>query len=1097
MSVTWIEASAGTGKTYTLVQTVVNLIRDRGLSVDQILMVTFTEKATEELKTRIRSGLRQGWKDSGDPKLSQALEDLPSLTVATIHGFCRTLLGQFPLESGVSFEPEMVDQDRQWRKQLRDGLRPQLAALDAGLLAWAELEDEEDLLALARQALDRNLFSLPIDHPDSQEQALFEDYRTQLEQQAGPLWEALNSGQGLNLPEDSIQGLGPDTITRHLHSSWHKKPYRVLRALLTAKTFRDLIPFLTADALESLKKWEEGTTIWKKNVEDPLPPFLERLRTVAAGFSAAVETWAAPLPEGTDLALFLAGCARYRVLADLCVPILNQRSTRELTFHDLIDRVRRLVTIPGSGLAAAAAARWKVVLIDEFQDTDSEQWDIFSALFYDADHELILVGDPKQSIYRFRGADLNVYRRVRDQLATAGARRLILEENFRSTEAMISAVNHVFDPAQGSPWEHPEDFHFSRKGQKAIPALVKKQGDGTLVPVAPLEAFQPSSEQSWHRHLTRTVLELLDGLHFLDDGKTVTALEPGDFLVLVRRKREAWTLYRHFTAHGIPATVGGSGGLLGGREAQEVLLFLKALESPRSLSAVRALGWTRLFAGGTFEVLAQALDEAQEDRNRGAFLGAFRRVAGALEPGVTDGGGLERLLRLPGGARIVTNTEHVLELVQERHHRGLVPPGQAALSLETWIQSGLQEDEVDLRRDGESHTLRLMTVHSAKGLEAPIVLHGHQSENKKNSAFWLIDDGVDFLNTKAGLLAEAVHRQSEELRLRYVAMTRARTYQVYQDPAASLAVPELSAEQGRAVGRFQGGAQSQTSPIELHHPIKGLENRHPWVESHSGLWRRAARGEAEIHTVWDRPRVRREEEGSSPESGITETLPAGPAFGDLVHDILEDADFRGWDPDAAAELRQGVTQIVETHCQRHRVDFHGRDLTQVLNQWLGRALHHRFPLGTAAEPVPMTALPPEDTRRELEFHLPLAFEETRFFDWGDRRFTVHRGFLTGRIDLLFRWQGRLYLADWKTNRLVPGQDLEEVMAEAGYNLQAQWYWEALKRLCKIQGEPLEPGGVLYVFLRGAGEGPEGVFRSPEELNQVTTLNPFLKETARG
>jgi exodeoxyribonuclease V beta subunit len=107
-------------------------------------------------------------------------------------------------------------------------------------------------------------------------------------------------------------------------------------------------------------------------------------------------------------------------------------------------------------------------------------------------------------------------------------------------------------------------------------------------------------------------------------------------------------------------------------------------------------------------------------------------------------------------------------------------------------------------------------------------------------------------------------------------------------------------------------------------------------------------------------------------------------------------------------------------------------------------------------------------------------------------FAVHPGYLTGRIDLLFRWEDKLYLADWKTNKLAPGQDPTEVMAEAGYDLQAQWYWEALNRLGRIQKEPLAPGGVLYVFLRGGGDEPRGVFLSPEVLGRPT-LKPFVGE----
>ncbi len=1094
MSVTWIEASAGTGKTFTLVQKVQELVVEHGLTVDRILLVTFTEKATAELKTRVRAGLRKAWKASGEPRLAQALEDLPSLTVATIHGFCRALLAQFPLESGVSFEMEMVDQGRQGRRQLREQLRSKLTDLEESLLLLAGLEDEEDLLALAGQALGRNLFALPLLHPDTTEQETFETYRQALSSRSGPLWEALDSAGSGVLPETLSEAL--EGAAGFLHATNHKIPYQTLRGLLAARTLSDLVPFLDEKALAQLERWGEGGNVWKKNLTGPLPPLLQRLKAAAENFLAAVEGLTPPLPTGLGLGEFLSGCARYRLLADLCRPVLSKRSDRELTFHDLIDRVRTLVTTPaGKALVAGASARWKAVLIDEFQDTDSEQWDIFSSLFFDADHDLVLVGDPKQSIYRFRGADLSLYRSVREQVTRAGAQTLVLDENYRSTEAMIQAVNTYFDPAGGTPWDHPEDFHPSRKGAKPIETLLRVE-NGVSAEVAPLALYQPTTEAAWHRHLVKTVLEFLSGPYVLDDGQTSRPLVPGDFLVLVRTNREAWRLYRLFSSSGIPATVGGSGGLLKGGEAKEILLFLKALESPRSLSAAGALTWTRLFAGASVEQLIPALDEAQQDRDQGKYLRAFRRVAAAVEPGVLDGGGLERVLAGADGARTVTNAEHVLELVQERHHQGLIPWGQAALSLETWIQSQLQEDEVDLRRDGEARTLRLLTVHAAKGLEAPIVLHGHGDSTVKEDKLCLVTQGADFLRTGASRQAEKENAEAERLRLRYVALTRAKTHQVLQDERATTPVPESSGSQGRALGVWKGGLLSTPLVPELGEAIEGLENRHPWVESHTALWRRATREEHELPTVWDRPRVAREDEGPRLEPPAPDPLPAGPAFGDLVHDLLEQADYRAWDPQAPKVLQKEVSRLVEGHCQRHRADFGGRDLTAPLGAWLASALNHSFDLGAQTPPVTFTRLAPEDTRRELEFHLPLTVKTARSFAWGDWAFTVHRGFLTGRIDLLFRWEGRLYLADWKTNRLDAGQNLNEVMSEAGYDLQAQWYWEALRRLAALQGDQQALGGVLFVFLRGNGTQPGGVFFNPEELGRVGTLRPLLAEAFR-
>jgi len=1110
MSITWIEASAGTGKTYTLVQKVVGLLTDGGLEASAILLVTFTDKATAELKTRIREGLRQEWKRTRDPRLAQALEDLASLSITTIHGFCRTLLTQFPLESGISFEPELVDQGQRWRRLLRDGLRPRLADLDPALLFWAGWEDEEDFLGQAREALNRDLFHHPVAHPTPAEAGTFHRFRQDLEGRTGPLWAALDQARDLGpLAEDSTAGLGAATIQSFLHASWHKKPYRAFRSLQGARDFRDLPALLHPEVLEALAKWDPTSNLWKKGAPEALPPRLEALQGAALAFVGAVEAWESALEPGVSLRNFLAGCARHELLEAWARPVLDRRSDRELTFHDLIDRVHGLVTAPGaSALADGASARWRAVLIDEFQDTDPRQWAIFRALFARGAHGLTLVGDPKQSIYRFRGADLEVYRRVRDEVRAQGAETRVLEHNYRSTQAMVEAVNHLFDPAR-APWDHPDDFHPSLKGDKPIAELARQTDAGTWEALAPVEVFLPDTEQAWHRHLVKTVLELLDGRHFLvtpgggEAPAQAAPVTPGDILILVRQKREAWQLHRLLSARGVPATVGGSGGLLQGREAQEILLFLKALESPRSPSAARALAWTRPFAGASADALAPALEAAQADRDRGAYLGAFRRVAAALEAGVVDGGGLEGLLAQAGGTRIVTNLEHVLELVQERAHRGEVAPGQAALALETWISSGLQEDEVDLRRDTETRTLRLLTIHAAKGLEAPIVLHGKPSEGQDDTGPWLVHQEVDFLRTEAFVTAEAGYKRAEDLRLRYVALTRARTHQVFADaqvPGAR-AVPEIGFEAWRALGSWKGSEAALAPSLELAPGVEGLEARHPWVESHSGLWRRATRDEAPAPTVWDRPRSHRDDEAGAegvPAAGpLADELPAGPAFGDLVHDILEGADYRGWAPGAPEALTRPLRAGIEELCRRQRAAFQNRDLSRPLGQWLGRVLAQPLDLGPGTKPLTFTDLAPEDSRRELEFHLPLAHRQTGRFDWGGRTFTVHPGYLTGRIDLLFRWEGRLWLADWKTNRLAPGQEPAEVMAEAGYDLQAQWYWEALKRLCALQGEALTPGGVLYVFLRGAGDRSRGVFLSPSDLDGRTTLTPFLKELARG
>jgi len=1073
VNVTFIEASAGTGKTYALVQRVVELVR-RGVPAEAILLVTFTERATDELKTRIRRGLREAYLAETDERLAQRLaqsfEDWSSLTIATIHGFCRLILTRFPLESGVSFEPEVVDEREQARRLLRDELRPRLTSLGT-LPEWAGLEDEEELLKLASNALHDGVFEKPLLHPDAGETALFDRLTAALEAGTGELWQALRA-LPRGLPEDA-KGLAGAEL---LNGSTSKVPYRRVRALAQAASWRDLRACLNDDDLEYLLKWESAA--WKKNADPPASGVLAEVRSAALALAEVVA--GLERQAGVPLAAFLERAARFRLLDAFVRSGLDHTSNRELTFRDLVDRTKKLAV---SGALAGAARRWKAVLIDEFQDTDDDQWTIFSKLFLREDCELTVVGDPKQSIYRFRGADLDVYRAAREQVAPF-ARFEVLDRNFRSTAAMIDAVNERFDPARAA-WPRATDFTPSRKGERTV-AILKQAG----AELPAVEALRAESEADWHRHLVAKALALLSG--GVLEGETSKPVDPADMMVLVRRNREAETVARLLQSKGIPVSVNGTGGLLATREAGEIVLFLKALEAPGSLSAARALAWTRLLAGADPGALAVALQAAQQDRQRGAFLRAFRRVAAALD-GHTDGGGLETLLSRQGGARAVTDAEHVLELMQDRFHRGEVPHGQAALSLERWIESQRQEDEIAQRRDTDSPVVRVLTIHAAKGLEAPIVLHGWPDAPRKRDPDWILwggaAGGVDFLLTDAGRAAEAANEAAEALRLRYVALTRAQSHQMLYDENGAPLTPWTAAAWD-ALPRWTPPPSGGPS---LGDAVRGLEGRHPWVESHSGLWRRS-QGSDDSGTAWDRPRAPRDSETNEPES-FAEQLPAGPAFGDLVHDVLERADWRGWAPGADDALKTETSRLVDAEVQRHRLRLPAAALARNLDRWLGRVLPQPLDLG-AAGPIRFTDLSPEDTRRELEFHLPLAHAEPRVFVWGGREFTVHPGYLTGRIDVLFRWKDKLYLADWKTNRLGD-QTPEAVMAESGYDLQAQWYWQALNRLCRVQNEPLAPGGVLYVFLRGAGDKPEGVFLPPETLSSRKTLTPFLEEAAHG
>jgi|GEM_PF-2332674 len=1096
MPVAWIEASAGTGKTYTLVQRVLALIVDDGLPVEQILLVTFTEKATAELKTRIRQGLRDRQREQPHERLAQALEDLPSMAITTIHGFCRMVLSQFPLESGLSFQPELVDQSQSWRTALRDEIRPQLEALDPQDLSWSGWEDENDLLQNASFALARHAFSRPLRRPDAEDLADYDRVRTAL---TAPRLDALLQAVAeLRLPESVTQWLTSGEREALFKKNTLGKAYRTLRQW-GERTSADRLEILDRETIQSFRHWdsddlENKTHLWKKNHPEPGPQ-VRRLQEAAAGLAEYGESLRSSRNDDIEPSALLRGAARWRLLAPLAQAVLAKHSDTELTFHSMIDRVRALAASPaGAALIHGVRRRWSAVLVDEFQDTDTDQWTIFSSFFLTPSHSLVLVGDPKQSIYRFRGADLEVYRKAKETCLAHGAEVITLDENYRSTTAMIQAVNERFDQAA-----HPEvllkDFLPVKKGAKpaaSLKHLTETNGGDTLTA---LKVFRAEGELDWNRFLVSQVLELTGGSYVLSGGKEPDRpVHPGHILILVRAKRQAWALHRLLTAKGVPSIVGGSGGLLKTKEASEILLFLKALEDPRSLGKIRALSWTRLFLNADPEVLAGALDEAQKDRRRGAYVRAFRHVLAALEPQVVDGGGLEAVLRQPRGERIVTNAEHVLELLQDRVHRGEARADEAASALERWKESGADEDEIDLRQSTDSPTLRLMTIHAAKGLESPVVFHGFPSERKPSRPLWLVGETADFLVGTQAWNNEKDQQEHEAWRLRYVAETRAQAYQILPSKDSSAPqIPRWTPAEWDEVPSWQGPVSARHGTLTLLPSIADLPARRPAVESHSGLWKRALRQERGAKAEWDYPRTQRDEEAQRPVPPESE-LPAGAVFGDLIHNILEVTDWRDWHKDASREQKQRAAEVVEQACIRARVALGGRDWTKPVDTWLAAAVNTPFVVPGSESALLLSELPFQDTRRELEFHLPLTLPpgQIKTLAWDQHELSLRHGYLTGRIDVILKWEGRLFVLDWKTNRLGPDDDLASVMRESGYDLQAQWYWEALRKLTSLQKDPPPLGGVIYLFLRGPQGPPEALVLTPETLNRETRLRSTLE-----
>ncbi|MEZ5144870.1 MAG: UvrD-helicase domain-containing protein [Acidimicrobiales bacterium] len=423
---------------------------------------------------------------------------------------------------------------------------------------------------------------------------------------------------------------------------------------------------------------------------------------------------------------------------ELVDAVLERRAhQRRRTFDSLLTDARELLGGPhGAAAVAALRARFGIVLIDEFQDTDQVQWDIFRTAFLDGDDpvRVVLVGDPKQSIYRFRGAELSAYLAARDFAEATGGRRATLDVNRRSDKPLLDALERIFggyefgDPTVAFAAVQAADAH------APSPLDAVGAGDAAPLQVRCVGAEVPNVGEARARVLPDLVAEVIRLLNtaWITDKGGRRRLKASDIGVLVRSNADASRYADALSAAGVSAASSSSDSVLESPAANEWRILLAALERPTSPGPVRAaiLGW---FVG----LPATQLD-ALSDEALGEHMDRFRRWAARLSdrglPGLLGelraAGLAPRVLSRVGGERDLTDLDHIAELLQSATGgRPIGPSGLLAALTALGAQSpfGSTEDPVApellaRRIDRDDDTVKVLTVHMAKGLEFPVVL---------------------------------------------------------------------------------------------------------------------------------------------------------------------------------------------------------------------------------------------------------------------------------------------------------------------------------------------------------------------------------------
>ncbi|TKS53307.1 exodeoxyribonuclease V subunit beta [Luteimonas yindakuii] len=828
-----IEASAGTGKTFTLATLVARLVVERGLRVGQVLAVTFTEAATQELRSRIRarlllagelvgtspaadasadallthavlaSHLERG-SESADAlrrRLQIAANDIDLAAIFTIHGFCTRVLRDHALEVGQAFDaPELLTSDAPLYEAI---------AADLWRAHGGDADSADDLLALwpgGPQAL-------ACDLPPLVREAVLRPALAELPDDPAPRLQT--SGEAL---AEAFRAHGDDFRAslvaavegKVLHggsyrAAWIAELFDGLKQWCDAGT-RDA-PFEHAKLAHLKRDTLQLRTSVKHVGRTPDSPVCDAVPAYLDALTAMVEWKDA---RRVELLHRLRDDARVRVAR-------AKQQQRVQTYDDLIDHVADAIDGPQAGaLVERLRAQYAVALVDEFQDTDARQWRIFdhvfgaaSATLHGQPPALFVIGDPKQAIYGFRGGDVETYLAARATAAEAPP----LAQNFRSRPAVLRAVSALYAQAQAAadadakvtpPFIDPR-IGFREVAPGGVRADADFQRHGSDAPALTLWRAPPPSPDdkgrvkpynaSHSRELAtracvaaihRVLCDARDGNASIE-GRPV---QPGDIAVLVRSHHEATRIRHALAMAGIPAVAAGKQSLFATHEARDLHALLLALLHGADDGRLRMALSTVLLG-----LDAGAIAALDED---GDALRGWQMAALAWRDRLQRGGPLAlvtalcaehaaRLLGLLDGERRLTNYLQLAELLQDAQSRALGLHGLVDWLANAIADANANDESQLLRLESDAKRVQVVTLHKSKGLEYPLVFMpfaaiGSPARNPGCRAV-VNGEGGRALHWK--LLpahsgwedakdAWAVAQRAEDARLLYVGLTRAR-----------------------------------------------------------------------------------------------------------------------------------------------------------------------------------------------------------------------------------------------------------------------------------------------------------------------------------
>lgn len=1162
-----IEASAGTGKTYTISSLYLRLLlgRDpalrRPLLVSEILVLTFTIAATDELRSRIRDRVilaRDIFSGSTDPAsddfikqllettedqtrdrkiLSAALQTMDEAAIFTIHGFCARILSEQSFATGMLFDQSLdADRDVLLQTAAEDCFRQLIMPLEPipRALALETFKSPEEILRIVKSYVFRHgLIRLP----DATEQVDGFEQLVEDNQRCKQLWLEHNI-------TDVITNANFKANSKAVHRIKSNSSMFIEDYCLNEEFDPEQwLPWTSEELLKAKKK--SGTRMPEHEIFELIESIYERRDLIQV--------------YRTNL---------YHQVTDFIQAHMANSKTElgQLTLDDLLSEVHRAVENPV--LRRALRQEWPAAMIDEFQDTDDLQFGIFSSIYGETTTNtekqsqpgstLLFIGDPKQAIYNFRGADVYTYLNAKLTVDDSYS----LGTNWRSTPAMINAVNYLFDKPKVFGESTPIEFSkVDFAAANANNALII-QGDE----VAPISVFldeETTASQYLPNLMNFAAEQTVELLHLGKQGQATIngePITPGQIAFLVRSGRDARAARQALALRGVRSVYVTQESVFLTETADDLRIILEAVVDPTNEAAIKAAMGTRLMQCSAAELqelsenwssLHAVMDEFQHYHHLWATLEVAPMIEHLMIRREIPGKWLGR----EDGERQITNLRHLAEILQ---HRSMSAPGMRRL-LKWFQREKLAADTVaaedrQLRLESDSNLVQIVTMHVSKGLEYDIVMipyagfgeppQGRMKQQKEATPMFHVQSdqtegqsgfksAIDF---SADPTSQASARQEdfdESMRLMYVALTRARyrcylglplSRQIHSTPIARLIgfssndTESVSATLEALPTKLFTQTKIGQTAISQYEPLNPKQEFVPprqmpkvswnWrMHSYTGLTRLLSQTDHPEDNLQPKPAYGDDDvQSDSLQPNLAPsrfTFPRGPKVGIALHSFMEHLSFSA----SQIEVKDHAKKCLD----KMGIEDEEGIWNTVMCTWF---------TDIVTTPLDSTGIRLNDINQrqrldEMEFHFPInanqdlirALKNKQILpDHMEMRINELQGMMTGYIDLIVMHNGKFYLIDYKSNDLGPSQSnyapdaITEAVRHHHYDLQYLIYTVALNRYLEQRvtdyDYELHFGGVRYLFLRGMdGTESSGVYQDQPDRQLIMDLDQLLTQQA--